>query len=81
MTTAVPFDAARRVEGDHQHDGIACRQVVLPLAQLRQMLGAVQSPEPAQEDEHDGSPQKRRQRDPLARRARQCEIRCAITDT
>lgn len=81
MAATVSADPTRGVEGYHQHDRFAGRQLGVPLAQLRLMLGAVQSPEPAQEDQHDGSPQKRGERDPLPGRARQGKLRCTIADT
>ena len=45
------------------------------------MLGAVQSPEPAEKDEHDGPPTKGGKRDPLPGRAHQFDIGRAIADT
>ena len=58
MAPAVFVDAPRRLESDHQDGGVPRLKLGLPLAQLRQVLQAVQSPEPAQEDQHDRPPAK-----------------------
>ena len=58
MASAEPPNPPRRLEPDHQHDGAPLVQLGLPLTQLRQVLQAVQSPEPAQEDQHDRPPSK-----------------------
>lgn len=56
MALAESPNSPRRLEPDHQHDGAPLVQLGLPLTQLRQVLQAVQSPEPAQEDQHDRLP-------------------------
>ena len=53
MPAAVRVNAGRRLERDDQDDGAPHVKLSLPLAQLRQVLQAVQSPEPAQEYQHD----------------------------
>jgi hypothetical protein len=50
--TAEATNPAHRIEGDHENLGAPRTELVLPLAQLRQMISSMESPEPAQEDQH-----------------------------
>jgi hypothetical protein len=54
-----------RFETDDQYDGTSRCDRVMVLAQLRQVLLAMESPKPAKEHQHDRSTAKTRQRDPL----------------
>jgi hypothetical protein len=72
--------APSRLEADDQYQATARFDGVLMVAQLHQVLLAVQSPEPAEEHQHDKSAAKTRQGDPLTRRVRQRKLRGAVAD-
>ena len=48
------YDPLLGIEGRDQHDSVMSVQIILLLVQLHQMLGAMQSTEPAKKDDHNG---------------------------
>ena len=66
------------VECEQQNDRVPLRELCLPLTHLRQMLQAVESAKPAQEDQHHGPAAQIRKADRLAGQVRQGKVRGRI---
>ena len=75
------YDPLLGIEGRDQHDSVKGGQIILLLVQLHQMLGAMQSTEPAKKDDHNGLSPERRQCELLPIRVGHCEIGSDITYT